>query len=614
MDARHLWEGQIDGLQTVWHSQHRRLKRKQPRAIIIAVSLILTFPGLAHSSDQRTAAETEWRQHAAAGKSAFAKGDLKSAEMNLRRALKTAEDANWHDDRLVQSLNDLASVRFRQGDLQHAERLLQRALETTKQHRGADHPHVAAGLFNLAYIHLRQRQLPKALQEGQQAVQLIRKNQGENHANYGAAMNNLANLYLESKQFERSQKCYETALAIFKTKLGSKHPRVILCLNSIAMVHRSRGKFDEAQRTLQKALGASTGNAQVSAPVLALIVSNMAMVHLDGGHFARAEPLLQASLSSIEAALGKEHPRVIDALMNLADCKAKRGKASQAMAHYRRAAKIAEKRLPERHPVHRRIRDRLVEIGGQPAAKPLAKRTDDQERVLLQRFPVAKDGRLIIVPVKLKDMHYSFLLDTGSPITLFDNSLKRQLGKVIRKVRVVTQNGAKQLEVFSSPQGFIGQLPLQTNGWILCTDLTELRRVSGHDIRGTLGMEFHRRHVIRLDYDRKRLDFLKSAENVTGTRIPLAHNLGGTPMIEVAVGGLGALRFSLSTGTLGSGTIARASFRQLEAQGSIQIIGTTIRSTIAGKQKQRAGRVNELRVAGFATKGLIFDEMAANTL
>ena len=616
MDGRHLPEQHADGRSVLRYLLGERTFGRPGcvSLMVLTVCAGLGWSELSHATEVRPDGHAGWRQCAEAGKAAYIQGDLKGAEAHCRKALRIAEDGHWKDRRLVHSLNNLASVRLQQGRLKEAERILQRALRVTRNLDRQHEQRVAACLFNLAFVHKRQGRHSLALRECQQAVELLKKIHGVKHLDYASGLNNLGDLYLASKQHDRSRRCYERSLAISNLCLGPHHLRVAVCLSNLATVFRAQGKLDDAQRVLERANAIAKRADFVASSDAVLLQNNLAMIYLDQRQYARAESLLGSALRSTESRFGSSHPLVIDPLMSLADCHIRSGRTQQAKALYHRAGRIAGKRLPRSHTVHESIRKKLAWVERTPEKETLKKGAETKERQLMERFPVGKNGRLILLPLKFEHKTYSFLVDTGAPITLFDSSLKNRLGEVIRTIRVRTQNGVKQLLVFKSPKATIGSLPVQTNGSIVCADLSQLRRVSGHNIRGILGMDFLRRHVIRIDCERGDLSFLKSANNAVGTKVVFTDNRNRTPSIEAVVAGIGKRMFAISTGSSGSGTITSSDFRQLKREGAIQVVGNAMQATLTGQQKQRSGRLQKLQIANVARKGVIFRESAINTL
>jgi len=56
-------------------------------------------------------------------------------------------------------------------------------------------------------------------------------------------------------------------------------------------------------------------------------------------------------------------------------------------------------------------------------------------------FKVAKQGDIMLLPVKFTGKEYLFLLDTGASMTVFDISLKPELGDVKGIGRIQTAGG-----------------------------------------------------------------------------------------------------------------------------------------------------------------------------
>lgn len=616
MDGRPLSKRHADRSSVRRHlSNEWRIGRRRCVApMVLAVCAVLGWPALLYSSEVRTGDRADWQRLTRAGKAAYIQGDLDGAKTHCLKALRMAEDAHWDDVRLIHSLNNLASVRLQQGKLKEAERLLRRNLQVARNLGRQHEQYVPACLFNLAFVYKRQGRHAMALRECRQAVELLKKLHGVEHPNYAAGVNNLGDVYLASGQYDRSRSCYERSLAIFKQHLGPNNSRVAVCLSNLATVYRAQRKLDDAQRLLERANAIAKRVEFIPLSDAVLLQNNLAMIHFDKGEYSRAESLLASALRRMESRFGSSHPLVVDPLMSLADCHIRSGKTQQARALYRRAARIAGKRFPKSHRVHESIRKKLV-CAERPTAKERLKRAEEtNKKLLIERFSVGKYGRLMLLPLKFQGKQYSFLVDTGAPITLFDRSLKNRLGEVIRTIRVRTQNGVKQLQVFKSPNASIGSLSFKTAAPIVCADLTLLRQISGRDIRGILGMDFLHRHVIRIDFDHGELSFLKSADSATGAKVAITYNQNRTPSIEVVAAGIGKRSFAVSTGSIGSGTIALPDFRQLERTGAIQVVGNSIQATLTGQRKQRSGRLQTLRIGNVTGRGVIFRESAINTL
>lgn len=135
--------------------------------------------------------------------------------------------------------------------------------------------------------------------------------------------------------------------------------------------------------------------------------------------------------------------------------------------------------------------------------------TKPTEASVIQEFDVAKGGEQILLPVTLKEQDYQFVLDTGSEVTGFDIKLRDHLGGIVQAAKLQTPNGVVRTEIHRAPKATIGKIKLQTSGHVICTDLSGGRHASGKEIYGVVGMDFLQHHVIRIDFDRGKLQFLK---------------------------------------------------------------------------------------------------------
>ena len=125
-------------------------------------------------------------------------------------------------------------------------------------------------------------------------------------------------------------------------------------------------------------------------------------------------------------------------------------------------------------------------------------------------FQIGRDGRLMVVPVRLRDREILCLLDTGASLTGFDVSLRDDLGKPIG-TRVV--NAARRLtrvESYEWPTVTIGGRGLSSAMPVISINLENVPRASNEKIYGVIGMDVLRSCRLQIDFDHGRLRFLKS--------------------------------------------------------------------------------------------------------
>ncbi len=158
-----------------------------------------------------------------------------------------------------------------------------------------------------------------------------------------------------------------------------------------------------------------------------------------------------------------------------------------------------------------------------------AKRPIDPSLVI-EQFDVPSDGDVLTVPVAFGKKPYLFVLDTGCSVTVYDHSFKPELGNVQSLEQMDGPNGMAWTEMFHSPEAHLGKLSLKTQELVSCDDLGPIRRVTGLEVYGIIGMDFLRRHVVHLDSDTGKLSFLRTVPQDPGTAVLITYD-GDVPSI-----------------------------------------------------------------------------------
>ena len=105
----------------------------------------------------------------------------------------------------------------------------------------------------------------------------------------------------------------------------------------------------------------------------------------------------------------------------------------------------------------------------------------------------------------------AFMVDTGSPITVLDDSLKSKLGKQVGTVPVNFVGSKRQpAGIYAAPKLVLGNVPLlTTNDYVVCTPL---KKKSKKHFQGILGMDCFEDYCIQLDFVAGKMRFLDSTE------------------------------------------------------------------------------------------------------
>jgi hypothetical protein len=230
----------------------------------------------------------------------------------------------------------------------------------------------------------------------------------------------------------------------------------------------------------------------------------------------------------------------------------------------------------------------------------------------VEQFSVANDGDVLLLPVTFEGKTFLFALDTGSFLTVYDSSLL--LGQPRQRTRVETASGDKLIELFDSPNATVGKLSLRAGSFVLRSDLSLFRQVSGHDISGILGMDFLSRYIVQIDFDSGKLSFLHSASEELGERLPIYRQKEG-PCINVDVPGLGrSEKFLIDTGSTTFGNMKKGPLETLAEGAKAKKVNWTLTAGLAGVKAQGKWLVECLSVAGVQHRDVVLLETGDNLL
>ena len=122
----------------------------------------------------------------------------------------------------------------------------------------------------------------------------------------------------------------------------------------------------------------------------------------------------------------------------------------------------------------------------------------------------------------------AFLVDTGSPVTIFDQSLEPQLGKRLGNMEMWNFGAQSQMGIYAAPRLYLGGTPLLRTGTnVETTDFRALSAKAGLPIMGVLGMDYLRHYCLQLDFNAGVVRFLDPGHLATaslGRAYPLIYN------------------------------------------------------------------------------------------
>jgi hypothetical protein len=118
-------------------------------------------------------------------------------------------------------------------------------------------------------------------------------------------------------------------------------------------------------------------------------------------------------------------------------------------------------------------------------------------------------GGLLFVMLRLgSGEDLPFVVDTGTPITLLDVSIKPIFGKCLLTMTFHEQGGEQESGVYVAPQLHLGGIPLKTDSYVATFSFKRLSSLCSHPIKGILAMDCLRHYCLQLDFEAGKMRFL----------------------------------------------------------------------------------------------------------
>jgi len=239
-------------------------------------------------------------------------------------------------------------------------------------------------------------------------------------------------------------------------------------------------------------------------------------------------------------------------------------------------------------------------------------RRSNGSRVLAE-FPVFTDGDALLLPVRIGDKDYAFLLDTGATSSVFDTSLP--LGAPIETGEFAAPSGAGRVTFFRAPKASLGKLAFRDGQKVGGIDLAKIRQIGGHPIYGMIGMDFLTDHVVHLDFDRGLVRFLEAVPEAAGPALPLIFREEKLPCVAVETLGLN-LDMMVDTGfvCLDSGWVDRSLFELAVQLQKLKVVGSTLSSDLSATVAKRIAKASHLRAGQMKLDHACFSEAEGSVL
>jgi tetratricopeptide (TPR) repeat protein len=265
-------------------------------------------------NDPELAAELE----RALGQAFLQHGDPSGGEPHIRESMRIREEAFGTDHESISvAANSLGQLFAMQGDVPGAQAQFERALAINKARLGAAHPDTAAALSNLGTLLAETAQFEQATEYQKRALAILTAALGPDHIRTAAAHHNLAALLSDAGNNEEARVHAQRELELVTRAYGPDHLEVASAFGLLASIQANDGDHEAAL----------AGYARAHEIAQRIAPDGIAASHHEGnmarelhqlGRNAEALSRVDEVIRQRAAALGAEHHRVADAMVDKA--------------------------------------------------------------------------------------------------------------------------------------------------------------------------------------------------------------------------------------------------------------------------------------------------------
>jgi hypothetical protein len=233
------------------------------------------------------------------------------------------------------------------------------------------------------------------------------------------------------------------------------------------------------------------------------------------------------------------------------------------------------------------------------------------EKSSVDVFKFDMDENAIFVPIELYGQTYLFLVDTGCSITLFDFKLLHNEPKKLTKMK--TPGGTISISKYDVPAATVRSDKLQDE--LSCVgghDFSELRKISGQDFYGMLGMDFLKTRIVEIDFDKQELLLHKGnfKADPSAESLPISYNDRGLPTVGGQIADPLFMSFVIDTGCASedSGGIGKVMADYLLGREDLNVVGNTYHQYLGSTQSKRLVQSHSLTLGKHRVFNPIFSE------
>ncbi|MBX9666449.1 MAG: tetratricopeptide repeat protein [Candidatus Obscuribacterales bacterium] len=340
--------------------------RSRGICIFIALAMLVVMPTSIHATESGAAPETaaslnvKWEALERKAEDAFIKGDLELSRKSWQEAARFAEQEKSQELNLATTLNQLNHLYTRTGEYEKSFTNLHRALDIRQRLLKRDDVLIAETMGNLAIVCDALHRRHEAEEWFQKSLEIKRAVLKPDAPELAVTMHNLARLYAGEKRYKESIELLNQALDIDQKHYGEKHIEIVRDLTTLGISCYECQEFDEAIKYLERALALANELKDDRKHDLIPIHHYLGLSCAHTKQHEKAHKHYTSAFELGKHVHGEGHHKNTPALLNLAKGNDQLGKTDAALALYKEAVAIEEKRSPKDEYL---LTDCLVELG-----------------------------------------------------------------------------------------------------------------------------------------------------------------------------------------------------------------------------------------------------------
>lgn len=240
-----------------------------------------------------------------------------------------------------------------------------------------------------------------------------------------------------------------------------------------------------------------------------------------------------------------------------------------------------------------------------------------RQRTPILEFDVGAEGDFLLLPVTIDRQEYPFLVNTGLPVTVIDETLKKKFDLHKLDPPPGASRVGTRRDRYASLHAALGSLRLEFPDGVESGDYESMRQGLDIEFFGEIGMDVLAPYIVQIDFDQGKLRFLQSLPPGPGeavkTRQPGDENR--VPTVLVVLAGQPAQKFIISTARGGNSLDANPDLlAKLEETGKATNLTKERGVQRTGTTRFDAFRIASAQLGGNKSEGLICNSSEQNGL